>query len=186
MLFRKSAYLKIGGHASVANALVEDVWLARRIKEEQLRLIVGDGAPVVRTRMYSNTRELWQGFSKNIFAGFNFSLPVMSAVLSGLLLLFVYPFIALGCVLLFPQKTWQMVPLLLGQIAFMYAIRILLAIRFNLGLTSALLHPFAVVGMTAIAVNSWRWMRNGGARWKGRSYTRDVVLPSITHEKTSV
>jgi len=38
MLFKQSAYDKIGGHDSVKNAIVEDVWLSRKIKEHGLRL----------------------------------------------------------------------------------------------------------------------------------------------------
>ena len=38
MLFKRSAYDKIGGHDSVKDAIVEDVWLSRKIKEHGLRL----------------------------------------------------------------------------------------------------------------------------------------------------
>ncbi len=72
MLFRKEAYGKIGGHASVRTALVEDVWLARRIKEFGHRLVIRDGASLVSCRMYRSLRDVWQGFSKNLFAGFGY------------------------------------------------------------------------------------------------------------------
>src|SRR5204863_4982775 len=62
MLFKRSAYEKIGGHASVKNALVEDVWLARKIKENGLKLVAADGQKEVSVRMYRNFTDIWNGF----------------------------------------------------------------------------------------------------------------------------
>ena len=93
MMFRRDAYLKIGGHDSVKNAIVEDVWLARRIKEHKMHLVAADGGEMLSVRMYGSFRDIWNGFSKNIFAGFGFSTPVLFAVNLLYVLLFFLPFL---------------------------------------------------------------------------------------------
>jgi chlorobactene glucosyltransferase len=97
MLFRRAAYDAIGGHAAVRTALVEDVWLARLVKEKGLVLEVMDGGSEVSCRMYSSLRGIWNGFSKNLFAGFRYSLPAMLAVaLFNLVVSVVPPVLAAG------------------------------------------------------------------------------------------
>lgn len=170
MLFRREAYEAIGGHASVGNALVEDVWLARRIKAFGYRLVVRSGIGRVRCRMYQGFGEIWRGFSKNIFAGFNFSLPSMAAVMAMLFLLFVLPFAQLSWALIFGAAP-GLLELLTVQALLILFIRMSLSVSFRLGLLSSFLHPIGILLVIAIAANSYRWLATGaGARWKGRAY----------------
>ncbi len=69
MLFRRSAYVSIGGHRGVASNLVEDVALARQIKKAGLRLFCMAGFDVVFVRMYQNFAGLWEGWTKNMHMG---------------------------------------------------------------------------------------------------------------------
>jgi len=65
LLIRRDAYEAIGGHASVAKAILEDVELARRLKRAgyriQFRL-----SDVVSTRMYRGFPQMWEGWTKNL------------------------------------------------------------------------------------------------------------------------
>lgn len=171
MLFKRSAYDKIGGHASVRNAIVEDIWLSRKIKEHGLKLAAADGQSLCSVRMYRNFKEIWNGFSKNIFAGFNFSAPLLFTVNFLYLILFFLPFVFL---IMYPALDYQTktIPVLvLIQVIILYLIRILLAIKFKLGFVSTLLHPLGALTVPVIAFNSWRWIAAGkGAKWKGRIY----------------
>ena len=56
---------RIGGHAAVATAILEDVALARLVKQAGYRLQfrVSD---VVRTRMYRSFPQMWEGWTKNL------------------------------------------------------------------------------------------------------------------------
>lgn len=65
MLFRRSSYLAIGGHAAVADDPVEDMALGMRIKEQGLHLYFLLGLGLVRVRMYQNFAALWEGWTKN-------------------------------------------------------------------------------------------------------------------------
>jgi chlorobactene glucosyltransferase len=171
MLFKRSAYEKIGGYDSVKNAIVEDVWLSRKIKEHGLRLAAADGQNLCSVRMYRNFKEIWNGFSKNIFAGFNFSTPVLFTINFLYLILFFLPFVFL---LMYATSNYQAgltLILVFIQVIILYLIRILLTIKFKLGFISTLLHPLGAFMVPVIAFNSWRWIASGkGSKWKGRIY----------------
>lgn len=171
MMFRRSAYEKIGGHYSVKSAIVEDVWLARKIKEHNLRLIVEDGQEMLSVRMYRNFGEIWRGFSKNIYAGFQFSTFTLFAVNFFYILLFFLPFLLFFIELSLHSGLNYILILVSIQIIILYLARILISVRFKLGILSTILHPLGAISVPIIAANSWRWIKFGkGARWKGRVY----------------
>jgi chlorobactene glucosyltransferase len=171
MLFKKSAYEKIGGHESVKNAIVEDVWLSRKIKEHGLRLAAADGQNLCSVRMYRCFKDIWNGFSKNIFAGFNFSTPVLFTINFLYLLLFFLPFVFLIVYAVTSNETGPILILVFIQVIILFLIRILLTIKFKLGFISTLLHPLGAFMVPVIAFNSWRWIASGkGSKWKGRTY----------------
>ncbi len=171
MMFKRSAYETIGGHNSVKNAIVEDVWLARKIKEHNLRLIAEDGQYLFNVRMYRNFTEIWNGFSKNIFAGFQFSTFTLFYVNFIYILLFFLPFLLFFIQLSFKFSINYTLILLILQILILYICRAIISARFSLGFISTLLHPLGAISVPIIAVNSWRWIARGkGARWKGRVY----------------
>ncbi len=171
MLFKKSAYAAIGGHDSVKNAIVEDVWLARKIKEHGMQLIVEDGQHMLSVRMYRSFGEIWNGFSKNIFAGFEFSSTALFSVNLLYFLLFFIPFL-LFYIQLSLQFSLNLMLVLTGfQVLILYFTRAIISARFKLGFISTLLHPIGVLSVPVIAMNSWRWIKAGaGAKWKGRVY----------------
>lgn len=171
MLFRKTSYEKIGGHVSVKNAIVEDVWLARKIKEHGLQLVVEDGRQMLMVRMYRNLKEIWNGFSKNIFAGFEFSSVALFSVNLMYLLLFFLPFMLLIIRLSLHFSIDNLLILLLLQVIFLYFCRFIISAKFKLGIVSTILHPLGALIVPIIALNSWRWIKAAaGAKWKGRIY----------------
>ncbi len=171
MLFKRTAYKAIGGHDSVKNAIVEDVWLARRIKEHGMQLIVEDGQHMLSVRMYRGFKEIWNGFSKNIFAGFEFSSVALFSVNLLYFLLFFIPFL-LFFIQLSLQFSLNLLLILTGiQVLVLYFTRAIISARFKLGFISTLLHPIGALSVPVIAMNSWRWIKTGsGAKWKGRVY----------------
>lgn len=171
MLFKRSAYEKIGGHTAVKNALVEDVWLGRKIKEHGLKLVAEDGQEIVSVRMYRNFIDIWNGFSKNIFAGFEFSTLTLFFINLMYVLLFFLPFVLFIFALFLHIGTKIDLYLLGFQVFLLYMARTLLSFKFKLGFVSTVLHPLGVLSVPIIAINSWRWITLGeGARWKGRTY----------------
>ena len=181
MLFRREVYTAIGGHEAVGNALVEDVWLARRVKEFGYRLVVASGVDKVQCRMYRGFDEIWRGFSKNIFAGFNFSFATMTVVMIMLFLLFVVPFGMLSTALFNASIMSDTLVLPATQVLCIYGIRLMLSLKFRLGVVSAVFHPVGILFVLAISWNSYRWIATGqGAQWKGRAYQLSLLQQDIS------
>lgn len=67
LMVDREAYLAVGGHASVAGEVLEDVALAARFKSAGYRLHFADGRGVVRVRMYHSFRGMLEGWEKNLY-----------------------------------------------------------------------------------------------------------------------
>jgi len=67
LMIRRDAYDAVGGHASVAGEVLEDVALARRIKSAGYRLAFHSGKGIVRVRMYRTFASMWEGWTKNLY-----------------------------------------------------------------------------------------------------------------------
>ncbi len=67
ILIRRDAYFGIGGHAALRGEVLEDVGLARRLKQQGYAFEFRSGQGWVRTRMYRDLQGLWLGWSKNLY-----------------------------------------------------------------------------------------------------------------------
>ncbi len=75
ILVRKEAYRAVGGNEVVKNKVVEDVELARKMRQAGYRVQMLNGTRLYRTRMYTSLKEIQTGwtrifahlFGKNIF-----------------------------------------------------------------------------------------------------------------------
>jgi chlorobactene glucosyltransferase len=172
ILFRRDTYVKIGGHRSVSDNLVEDVWLCKAVKRAGGNVVVYNGSDVVHCRMYRGFGEVWKGFSKNLYAGLGNSIPGLLVLMALVVMLYLAPWgfflLALLCDDQTPAGFW--IPGL--QIAVALLIRVLIALKFRQTLWSALMHGFSQVVLLAIAFNSFRVTVFGkGPEWKGRNYS---------------
>jgi glycosyltransferase involved in cell wall biosynthesis len=67
LMIRRDAYREIGGHASVAGEILEDVALARLVKQAGQRIWFGPGKGIVRVRMYRTFDAMCEGWTKNLY-----------------------------------------------------------------------------------------------------------------------
>ena len=95
-LMRREALAAIGDFASVRADVIEDVRLAEKLKRSGAYLRVEFAPDLIRTRMYSNFRELWEGSTKNLFAALKFSYALTLAYLVWTFSVAVVPVILLG------------------------------------------------------------------------------------------
>lgn len=168
MFFQRQAYQACGGHAAVRNRVLEDVFLAQRIKATGLRLRMADGVGLVACRMYDSWQEVLHGYAKNILSGHGSSMLLLLASTGFHLLLFVAPWFWLvggvwGC----GQVGWPWWPLTLILLG--YLARGMTAYSTNQRLYDTLWLPLSVLLMTRIALHALWWqIRYGGPQWKGR------------------
>ncbi len=69
MLFRRDSYKIIGGHEGTYNEIVEDLALAKKIKEKNLKLNFLIGIEDISLNMYKDLNSLIEGWSKNWYLG---------------------------------------------------------------------------------------------------------------------
>jgi glycosyltransferase involved in cell wall biosynthesis len=67
ILIRRDAYHAVGGHASIAGEVLEDVALAKLVKRAGHRLWFGSGKGFIRVRMYRSFPAMWAGWKKNLY-----------------------------------------------------------------------------------------------------------------------
>lgn len=171
ILFRRSFYERIGGHEAVRRALVEDVWLCQAVKRAGGRVLSFNGTDALSCRMYRNFREVWEGFSKNVYAGLGGSTPGLLAfvLLTFALHLAPWGFLVHGLMAGEYGAAGFLLPLL--QISVVLLGRMLVARRFAEPPSLAFLDPLARGLFIAISLNSLLQARfGGGALWKGRRY----------------
>lgn len=96
LMMRRTAYKKVGGYASVADQIVEDMAICRRAKQKGARVVFVDGYEIAHCRMYRTAFDLWQGFSKNIYEGVGNNPISLIFVLGLYALAFVWPYASLA------------------------------------------------------------------------------------------
>ncbi len=93
IVFRRAAYERIGGHASVRGAVVEDVRLAYTARRAGLRLGLALGDGLVHVRMYEGYRSTVLGFGKSLRAAHGGSRALMAATAAGHLAAYTLPWL---------------------------------------------------------------------------------------------
>jgi len=68
LLVHRTAYRRLGGHAAVRAAVIEDVALAIAAKQSGLRIALADGARWLDCELYADAGEAARGFRKNFQA----------------------------------------------------------------------------------------------------------------------
>ena len=176
LCFDRSAYEAIGGHTAVKERILEDMHLARNIKKVGYRMMLVDGQGMLQCQMYHSLQEVWEGFSKNLFALYNSALIFALCAALFNLILFVLPAIILltSLIVALPLS-------LVLSAAIIYLLTVLLRIIVTLRLVRkqrllmlllCFLNPLSHLLEDLILLNSIRWhYRKTGTEWKGRYYS---------------
>ena len=167
LLITRNAYDAVGGHAAVADNLLEDVALARVVKASGRQIFLRYGGDAVRTRMYRSLSQLLEGWTKNLALLFPSPLRLAMLRLTEFLLIVWSTGIAIWAVAggrAKPAIVNGILAIMLGG-AFLRRIR---RAHFSWG-SNAL----AVFGLPMFAYLLWRSkvsFARGTVTWKGRSY----------------
>ncbi len=167
MLFRREAYLAVGGHDGVSSAIVDDLTLAKSIKSAGLRWRVAYVADLISCRMYQKNSEAFNGFVKNLFAAFGFRLLPFLFVFLWLAVMFWEPLIILTFMFFgqAPQIPAIYLFICLGLSMILWLLPyIYLGIPFGL----AFLYPVTILAVELVAFQSLRCSLVGNLSWKGR------------------
>jgi len=170
LLIRRDAYEKVGGHRAVADAVLEDVALARRVKQAGFLLHFASGQGIARTRMYRTFGAMWQGWTKNLYLLLG---GTRSGALKEILFAFPWPaivFIVAGIIVQARAGLWFVV---LG-ILWLVACHAAYARALQRNRYSARFIIYYVPGVCLFAATvaaSCGKHRRGKITWKGREYS---------------
>lgn len=178
LLIRREMYERVGGHAAVRSAILEDVELARRVKGAGGRLRFLPGADWARTRMYRTFGEMWRGWTKNLYLLYGRDLKRISVSLSAIWALDLLPTLAFLTLSIWFAVGRGSIATVLAAVAFF-----LLAVFRNWSYSQALnrlgFHAhlanyqfFGGLLFSLLLLNSILAYRvRGRVEWKGRTYS---------------
>jgi glycosyltransferase involved in cell wall biosynthesis len=170
ILIRRDAYDAVGGHASVAGEVLEDVALARLVKAAGYRLWFGSGKGIVRVRMYRSFAAMWEGWKKNLYPLMGGRLETAKKEIARAMLPILLTLLATVTVGGITESA-----ILTASVLAVGLLGVLIAYNAELessGFTPRLL-AYAIQGRILFAAVLWasyRSHRNGRLEWKGRAY----------------
>jgi glycosyltransferase involved in cell wall biosynthesis len=176
LLVRRAVYDRIGGHAAVAGDLLEDVAIARRVKQAGGKLQFRFGGEIVTTRMYRGWNEMREGWAKNL--ALLFSNPVALAAKRSLeFLVSTVALLTAAFASAVGARPLAGIALMVAVVAFcIFFVRVE---RAHADWLSTML--FAPLGTPLFVYLLLRstWLHRSGSliSWKGRQYVRSSPVP---------
>jgi len=172
MLFRRSAFEAIGGYESVCNHIVDDVMLGRRIILHGFVWRLMDGTRHISCRMYRGFWQAVDGFTKNIFAFFDYRLSLFLIAWTWIAAAFLAPPFVLAARSLkvaVESYPYSLALLAAGESVLLWGIAYR---RFRFPLYLALLYPLSLAVFVLIAFRSLVYTLLGQSTWKERDLAR--------------
>jgi len=170
LMIRRDVYEAVGGHASVAGEVLEDVAIAKRVKGAGHRIWFRSGKGIVRARMYRSFAAMWEGWKKNLYLLMGGNVEAMDRELARALA----PVLA---TLIAAVSTWGFTGSVLGTLAVLAVgiIGIFIAYGDELKRNQFPLWLiwYGIPGRLLFAGVLWasyRSHRRGKLEWKGREY----------------
>ncbi|MEU1282323.1 glycosyltransferase [Streptomyces sp. NPDC005805] len=176
VLLRTDAARRAGVPASIRQAVIDDVTLARAVSDTGGRIWLGLADRVHSVRPYPRLRDLWRMVSRSAYTQLRHSPVLLAGTVAGLLLVYVVPPVALvaGLVSGDAAAAWA------GGLAWAVMSGTFLPVLRYYGLSplTAPALPFTAVLYLLMTVDSAiRHHRGRGAAWKGRTYARPEAAP---------
>ncbi|MEW2329252.1 glycosyltransferase family A protein [Micromonospora chersina] len=161
----RAGYLRAGGHAAVADRVLEDIELARAVKRSGGRIALADGSRLAACRMYDSWPQLRDGYTKSLWASFGH--PAAAAVVVALLLLLYTapPLVAVGLASTAPRVSMvALIAYLLGVVGRAVSARA----TGGRAWPDALAHPVSVVVLGWLTLRSYHLRKRRRLTWRGR------------------
>ncbi|HEY1648784.1 MAG TPA: glycosyltransferase family 2 protein [Terracidiphilus sp.] len=175
LLVEREAYRRLGGHASVADKVLEDVELAFLAKRRKVGLRFRYAADAVATRMYRSAGAMIEGWSKNLALLFNNVLWLAVWRALDFFLLFGLPLLAIGlwnAHLAAQSLEWLGAGWILALLWLRTVVRFYARVaKSNFPFADCALAPLGLPLLVALLYRSWfqhRVLKR--VSWKGRSY----------------
>jgi hopene-associated glycosyltransferase HpnB len=169
VLIRREALDRIGGIAAIRNALIDDVTLAKAVKNSGrssgVTIYLGHSGLAASIRPYPGWRDLWQMISRTAFTQLRYSASLLLLTLASLTLVWLVP----AWAVLFAQGWIRIAGIATFLLAGLSYLPTLTRYRCSplWALTLPLIASFYMAATLGSALNHWF---GRGARWKNRAY----------------
>lgn len=157
LMFDRKTYEKIKGHEAVKTKLAEGMTFAKLLKRKSVKFISALGGDGINCRMYNGFDNSINGFIRNFYPSFEGS--AIAFILMIILLTLFY----FGAILYSFINFLFIIPVLL--IVFQ---RITVSLIINENILISLLHPFQMIIMFLVGIDSVYRNKNGKIEWKDR------------------
>ena len=183
-LIKREALNRVGQYKAIKAEVADDLRTAEELKRSGARLRIEYAPDLAHTRMQTSLKEIWEGFTKNLFAGTKFSLSKTILAIAAIAFSAIAPpvFALICAALIFFSGHVELIKLLV-PLSFVYALQIFVFTVINYEWKVSIAYAFTVpLGhalFVAILVNSAIKIASGkGVMWKGRKlYERTGVRP---------
>ena len=178
MLIAREAYDAVGGHAAIAANLLEDVALARAIKQSGRKIFFRFGGDAVRTRMYRSFAQLREGWTKNL--ALLFPAPARLAALRAIEFILIVASFAVSITTAL-RGHFQSAAAAGTLCVILYALFLTRIRRAHFSWDANLLALFGLPLFSYLLLRSARAHANGNVPWKGRTYSDESCLLATGH-----
>ena len=161
-LLRRDAYEKVGGFEALRMEIIEDLGIARRVKNAGLRQRVAFGKGLVSVHWAPGALGVVKILTKNIFSAFRFQIPLLIFACGWLLAFCVLPMVAVVPGLVLP-----------GILTALAVTSVYAGLGRHSGISAwnAALAPFAALLLIYALLRSMvTTLRQGGVVWRGTFY----------------
>jgi hypothetical protein len=173
-LIRRAGYEKMGTHRRLAMEVIDDVKLGKIAKEAGLRSGVAKAGRSVTVHWHAGVPNIIRGTTKNFFASSGYRVWLTSLHVIGLLLMCVFPVVAL------PFLHGWALALALISIALPVIAEIGVAIEFNSPKIFAFTYPIgALIFVVMILRSAFVTLRQGGIIWRGTFYPLEELKRGV-------
>ena len=157
-LMKRATYFSSGGHEAIKDEVLDDLELARLMVRSGFRGGVAEGSAISNCRMYSNAKDLIEGYSKSQWRAF----VNKGGALVAIVLLFLTSILPFAVGVTGEINGWY------GYFAIV-STRLLVAARTRSTISSALLHPLSAAMWIYLIALSWIRKGKGTLVWKERA-----------------
>jgi hypothetical protein len=172
LLITREAYGAIGGHASIAASILEDVELARAVKSSGRKIFFRYGGDAVRTRMYRTFKQMREGWTKNLVLLFPHPIRLAALRLAQFILVLAG---VIGAVV-FAQHGFPTAAAGCASLAFIiYAAFALRILKAHFSWDSNLCAFTGLPLFSYLLLRSALFHKGGKVEWKGRTYGAERI-----------
>jgi chlorobactene glucosyltransferase len=168
LAFSRRAYEACGGFEAIRMNVLDDLELPQRVISCGLRYRVFDGTNNVSTRMYHSFKEVYEGLTKNMFASYDYNIPLFIATWLWILFVFWQPIIALTSFKIPDYPPTLSMGLTVIAIVASLSLWAVYYQRFKFPVYMVIFYPLSAALMAVISFSSMVLTLSGRATWKDR------------------